>query len=93
MYVADIGPNSTTRVMWCECCKSVRFHIIRQMAIRNRATGVWVQFSRICSGYSPLINPFHRVRVKQECGQKVLAWLPASQWNALIELEAYGSVS
>lgn len=93
MQAADIGLSSTVRVMWCERCKSVRFHVIRQLAIRNRETGVWVQFSRICSGYAPFLNPFRQVRVKQECGQKILSWLPARQWNALINLEVYGSVS
>lgn len=93
MYVADIGPTTTTRVMWCERCQSVRFHVLRQLAVRNRATGAWVQFSKICSGYAPLINPFRQVRIKQHCGQKVLAWLPAIRWNALIDLEIYGSVS
>lgn len=93
MKVADIGANTTTRVMWCERCQSVRFHVIRQMAIRNRETGAWVQFSRICSGYSPLINPFRQVRIKKSCGHKILAWLHSRQWNALIDLEVYGAVS
>ncbi len=88
LKLAVEDPGVFYRVFYCENCQSLRYHRVVRLKIMKVETVWWVWYYRRCNGLPPVI-PFKRERLIKECGLEIREWIIASQWNALVRVNAY----
>ena len=72
------------RVLYCERCQSLRYHMIKEL---KRANGE-VFFEMTCTGLPPVIPP-KIPRLSATCGRVSRHWIPRKQWDYLVGEDLY----